>query len=267
MRDQAALDFCIANPKCRIVIVYPQAVGHNDDIKKILENYGTIVYEKRISLKNLAAYHFIKHVYFNNYYFGINANLRDRIQGKTRSCFPQDSRKNNPIRVYLLEQYNPSYLHFRQSKMAIRKIFSSQHAIHSDHNHSAAIRFAQAVFCTNTIHFFNNRSQHYLPNIECLLDHFEQWLKKLNINQNDCCIVGESINAIYGQKDSNRIDFIYSGPAEKVKAHPVDNIYNENDNDAYFIFNVHKDNAARIIYNPKYHFYYRGFKFALPSLK
>ncbi len=269
-RDDVALEFVKLNPKSRILVVFPLGVGYDKEIKKVIQKYGTLLYEKHIQLNAVGAFNFTKYVYYNNRWFGINGSMLDKVKRKSNLVFPANS--SNPARIYLIEQFNPDYYIFKNCKNELREIVKNRRAVHSDHRYSAAIRFAQAVFNDNSIKFFNTRTPQYLLNMELLLQRFEICMQEYKINPDNCCIVGHAVSAVYGKQDSAQIEFVYNGPLghlqKLIQGNQLKNKDNDNDRDHYYIINVNRrakksgNDIRALVTESQNHFYYHGFKFA-----
>ncbi len=260
--DQEALALCEKDEKARIVVVYPQVYKHEKAIKAIVARYGKILYEKSIWFRHHGPFNYIQHLYRNHPWFGVEASNAKRVKRKITRCFPPNERKQNPTRVYLVHDNTPSYHHFRVAKDKVRHLFNlTMHAIHSDHRHPDAVLYARAAFSENTIKFFNKRKPSLFSSFESLLKSYQKWIEKSGINAHECCVTGiESIKAAYGIHDCKKLEFIYTGNNKKIKSLPK-NIVNISRQT-----NLYRKSLQDIVSKPQCHFYYKGLKFAYPSV-
>jgi hypothetical protein len=160
------------------------------------------------------------------------------------------------LRAYLIEQFNPDYAIFQLCKKRVRKLFPLLYGAHSDHQHSDAILYAQALFSQNTIHFFNHRQIGYMPRFQLLFDQFKTWLASAQIDTGNCCIVNAATQAVFGVKDCDTLEFIYAGAKQQALSPTIKDIINVNNRSDY------RSMIEEIVTNSDYHFYYRGVKFA-----
>lgn len=255
-KDELAIKMYRANTFCRVFILYPRAVGHEKEIYDIVKKYSTILYEKKVFLTNHGPFHMIKQFYFDHPWFGDYGDKKDRVAKKAEKTFRHGAELGNPLRVLLLECPNDDYQYFRESKLAIRDIFGTQHVCHSDHRHITAIRMSQAVFSNPTIEFFNKRGLNYLPNIEQALQDFSIWLKDHKLSKEHICIVGKSRNAMYGVKDTDIIDFVCTESFDQEFSLP-EQFRNVSNRKKYRAI------KEALVNDHTQHFYHRGFKFAV----
>jgi hypothetical protein len=97
------------------------------------------------------------------------------------------------------------------------------------------------------------------------LNSYRKALKRSNIDPQDCCIVGSSCLEVFGICNSTNIDFTvskdlrnryFNNGVSKVGdfVNAIAKGYHHSD--------LAEINDDMLIYNPKYHFYFRGLKFA-----
>lgn len=253
-RDELAMQLCKANPLCRILILYPRCMGHDQEVYTIIQQYCSIIYEKKIFLRNFGAFNIIKQFYFDHPWFGDYADKKRRVMNKAEKTFRYGAARGNPLRALLVECPNTNYDHFRLCKLTLRDLFKTRHVCHSDHSHRVGVRMSHAVFSNPSIHFFNTRSQDYLLRIEKALKEFSLWLEEHNLAIENFCIVGKACKATYGKKDTSSIDFVCSEPLDPALLVPKQ--YRNKSNSKKY-----KSIKEGLIFDHTKHFYHRGFKF------
>lgn len=248
--DAMALQYCQLKQSTHCIILFPHTQGSEPKIRKLLEESGEIVYEKKITLTHNGTINFIRLLYEGESWLGDWSNSFRGAQGKARSCFPAGS---GTALVFLYDAKNKETV--TAVKKQIRSLFNvGNHSAHSTDTHEQALRLAQTVFVDNSIHHINNAQLNECKRFEGLCATYKNWLKKNNYDENFFCIDSSAVLAAYGLRDCRDLDFLVHG-YEISKTEPA--IENHENNMKYYT--VGKDD---IIFNPSYHFYYNGLKFA-----
>ncbi|MFA6066845.1 MAG: hypothetical protein WC707_06715 [Candidatus Babeliaceae bacterium] len=132
--DQEAYQYCCTHKNSFIAIVWPIAQGHDHAIKKILNTYGTIKYQKKVLLNYDQAYHLLHtaHPHIRN------------IAEHVNWYFPAGTFEK-PARIFIV--ICPSTEQIIACKHAIRKLFSLQYrSIHVNDTHLETISLAKFFF-------------------------------------------------------------------------------------------------------------------------
>jgi len=254
--DEMALEYINIKPKdLYLVFIWPTSGGkHENDLKKIFNKYGDVVYRKNISLTKRGSVNLIRNLYENEDWLGNAKNEYIGAQNKASWCFENQG----DVRVFLFE----SVKNMIQMKEEIRKIFKvNKHSIHITDTPEEVIKFSKLVFNDNTVHWMNFSGFNNYSWFNKLLSHFKDWLNENNYDINKFCIDGSATLASYGIRLSRDLDFFYSG-TENVstgfKEIDCHNIRLNND----------KKRIDDQIYNPKNYFYFNSIKFiSLNNLK
>lgn len=120
----------------------------------------------------------------------------------------------------------------------------------SDYPHDT-FRICSALLNDNSIHFLNNGTNDLSLQTKSLL---EKYFNKIKDNNEDYCLTSSLILEMYNLRSAKDIDYLHKDNLRL----QLDKIENHQDKWLTY-YHKHKD---EIIYNPQYHFYFNGFKFA-----
>ncbi len=248
--DAMALEYCRLKSNTYVVTVFPSAVGKDEQVKKVIQEYGEIIYEKSVHLLNEGPINLIKQIYGNENWLG---NWSDDFRGaraKAAACF----RYNGLARVFIVESDNLENV--TKAKAKIRKLFNiDKHSVHINDTHEETIHLAQILLNDNSIHFLNYARPKNYAKFYQLLANYQEWLAEKNLDKECFCIDSSAVMAAYGIRAPGDLDFLHHGYEQIIS--DKDDIESNNDKQPY-----HAKPVDDIIYNPENHFYYNGLKFA-----
>lgn len=252
--DAMALEYCTLKKNTYIVAIMPAALGLDREIESILNTYGTIVYEKKVMLNQRGALNFVLHAYRRDPWIGTWSNNFADARYKTNCSFPQDHRKKNPMRVFLIE--SESLEQVKACKKKIRALFGiNNYSVHINDTHEETIDLARTLFVDNSIHCLNNAKLKNFEKFHSYLARYKKWLTDNNVDPDCFCVDGSAIMSAYGLRDCRDLDFLHHG---------YDNL-STNDRclgDHNTQMHHHTKTKDEIIFNPENHFWYQGVKFA-----
>jgi len=252
--DASALAYATLKKNCYIALVMPAAVDKNNEIETVLNQHCTIVYKKNILLNKNGAFNLTKQLYKNEPWLGSWNNNFSGVWNKALCCFPQDHRKNNPIRVFLIEADNIELV--KTCKQKIRNLFNLEnHSIHINDTHEQTVVIAQSLFVENSIHFMNYSQQKNFSRFRPILHLYKTWLQKQNLPVENFCIDSGAILSAYGLRDCGDLDYLHHGYDHIKPPHCLIESHNNS-------MGNHKKTKDEIIFNPENHFWYNGVKFA-----
>ncbi len=243
--DYMALEYVKLNPQIRCMIVYPNVYHLNKlgIIKQIINKYGYLYYDKEIDLNEKGQNNLIKELYRGERWIG---GLFPRaITGKTPLV-----KGNNPTVLLLIHMNDLSKL--VEMKNKCRALFNKgKESLHmSDFTHDT-FRISASLLNKNSVHFLNNGTNDISYKSKLLLTNY---FKKIGKNNEDFCLTSSLIMEMYGLREAKDIDYLQKDDnklfLEKTGLHSGKWLT---------YYHKHKD---EIIYNPKYHFYFNGFKFS-----
>jgi hypothetical protein len=227
--DAMALEYCKLKKNTRIIVV---PFGKDISlIKKTIRSYGVIVYEKEFSLTKQ----------------GIK-NLFELLPQQTQSKTTNNS-KETLFKIFVCEFDIPD----SQIPKAISSSFnpSDAHIITTDHK--ATIELTQMLLLDTTINFLNHRKSAVMNSLQSLLSTLEKIIAKNGLSKDHLCIFEPCIQAAYGIKDCDHLAVALHSK-KQIPRSEIDKV---------LINATHQFDD--IIFNPTHHFYYKGFKFAVPQ--
>ena len=248
--DAIALEYCKLKSNTYVVTVFPSAVGKDEQVKKVIQEYGEIIYEKSVHLFNEGPVNLIKHIYSHEKWLGNWSDGFSGAKAKAAACFRYDGL----ARIFIIESDNLEKV--VEAKAKIRQLFNiEKHSVHINDTHEETIYLAQILLNDNSIHFLNYaRPKNYVKFYQ-LLENYQKWLTEKNLDKECFCIDSSAVMAAYGIREPGDLDFLHHGH-EQIISNQV-GIESNNDKQPY-----HGKPVDDIIYNPENHFYYKGLKFA-----
>jgi len=248
--DAMALEYCKLKQNIHIVTVFPSANGQENQIQKILQENGDIVYSKAVNLIGQGPVLLMRQMYSGEKWIGSWNNNFQGARQKAALCFT----RSGPVRVYVLET---DQIHrVNEAKRQIRDLFKIEnHSIHINDTHAETVRLAQVFFNTNSIHFLNHALPKRYGQFNLLFDYYSNWLCNQLADKECFCIDGSAVMAAYGIREARDMDFLFFGNDDLVTGHKLVSCHNHE---------VHHYTTSRddIIFNPENHFYFNGLKFA-----
>ena len=246
--DTMALEYINHNPKQRCMIIYPNAYDHNKiiSVMQIIKQYGYIYYHKVVKLTPNGLLNLIKELYRGEDWIG-GLFPTSGGDGKFRFCYA-----DNPI-IYISITMN-DITKLIEMKEKCREIYKlGKHSLHVSDYISDTWRISSALLNENSIHFLNNGTNNISQQTkELLTTYFKE--VEINSDKDDYCLTSSLIMEMYNLRQANDIDYLH-------KDNKIINLEKTGIHDGIWLtyYHIHKD---EIIYNPLYHFYFNGFKFA-----
>jgi len=243
--DRMALEYINVKNNIRCMITYPISFKYNKDkeIQELINEYGYLYYKKQIKLSKNGVINLIKELYRGESWIG--GMFPSGCGGKFTLCYD-----DKPITLYLIE-FNDCNKIF-EFKERCRQFFNiGKHSVHISDNKLDTFRIASSLLNKNSIHFLNYGTNNISQQTKLLLVNYFNKLKNSN---EDYCLTSSLIMEMYHLRSARDIDYLHKDDKklslEKTGVH---------DGKWLTYYHVNKD---EIIYNPKYHFYFNGFKFA-----
>jgi len=250
--DAIALKYCIINPNSYIVMVFPSAVGKEDEVRAILTQYSEIFYDRKVHLTKLGSINLVRQIYVGEPWVGNFANQFAGAQNKAVECF----RSDRPVRVYVIT--SDDFDNVKIIKQQIRDLFGiSNHSVHINDTHQETIMLGQLLLNSNSVHFLNNAQLNTFPKFQTHLENYKKILLEQGVNGEYLCIDGSASMAAYGIREARDLDYLHFGYDHLTFDYPPELIGSHNSEIAH-----HVTTRDDIIFNPRNHFYYDGVKFA-----
>jgi len=248
--DAMAFEYCRLKDNTFVATVFPSAIGKEDQLQRILEGHGKIVYAKDVHLFNQGPFLLMRQMYKGEEWLGSWSNNFAGAQQKAGLCF----QGNGPMKVFILETDGP--LSLSEAKNEIRDLYKiGNHSIHINDTHEETIRLAQILLNDNSIDFLNRAMPCYYQIFDALFEYFKDWLKRSELDNEYFCVDGSSVMAVYGIRSARDLDFLHFGHPDLSTGHPL---VSSHDSEIDHYTTTRDD----IIFNPENHFYYDGVKFA-----
>lgn len=250
--DTMALEYVRLNKNIFPIVLYPKSQNYlnkenREQLDETTEKYGCIYYKKKVKLSERGMINLIKEMYRGEKWLGGNYPIDYHTKEKVNIAY-----NHNYLELILVNINNINEL--RKLKDDCRKLFPlEKNSLHIPDNYTDGFRICSSLLNENSITYLNNAQTDLYFKSERMnkLQNYFELLKTDNI---DYCITSSIILEMYGLREAKDIDYLHR----------------ENKDINIPLFGVHKGKwldyyqvcKEEIIYNPKYHFYFNGFKFA-----
>lgn len=244
--DYTTIEYAHQKDSVYMVMVWPIAKGHQQEIEKILWKNGKIINQKNIKLTYNGLLNLQRFEYKEEKWLGNYTNDFEGLHTKCSQCYDKDG----VLRTFLFE----STADLIQMKDEIRKLFNiGKHAIHINDTQEQTREIAQLIFNDNAIHFLNCSYRKETKTFNRLFKKFVNYLNENHINKNEVAIIG-GVLALYGIKDAKDLDYIST--TNKMPNKITDEIELEIKKNQYTHYS-----EQDLITDPRLHFVYNGIKF------
>lgn len=230
-------------PNTYMVLVWPAAIGRDEEIEAILSDNGIIAYKKTVSLTKNGLVNLQRVVYKNEPWVGGYYNDFNGVHMKAHHCYAPDS----PLRVYLYESKSDNVY----TKQLIRDLFGiGHHSIHINDRQEETVEIADLLFNNNAITYLNGATRRETKKFDELESVFKSQIYQYNVDQ--FAIIGGVI-PLFGFRDARDLDYITTGNFQLTLP---SNIEKEGEKTNYT-----KQSVDVIINDPRCHFKVDGLKF------
>lgn len=251
--EAAVSKFIEKAPNVYIALVWPSAVGRDDELIRFIPN---VIYRKDVKLTRTGGKNLLVKVYHSETWLGNHENKFKGVQGKLVECF----KTSNPMRVIAFQA--ESYDEVLSIKEKIREVFQiDKHSVHITDTDSDALRVSRLLFNENSVHFLNYADPYKYSHNHLEIEKIHRFFENSGLGPGDILIDGSLLLSLYGIRKNQDIDYLTMGDVnEKSPSMPGINNHNE---DAHY----HGRDTNTLIVNPHFHFYYEGIKFiSFPQL-
>lgn len=246
--DAIASELCRINKNSFIVVIYPSAVGLDEELTDLVKKYGNIWYRKSVHLKNNGPLNLVRQIYWNEPWLG---NWKDGFggaQNKANWCF----QNNEPVRVFVVESDLERMIELKKQIRDLYKV--ENHSVHINDTHEETLQLARLLLNNNSIHFMNHSTITERKWFNRLFFHYKKWIEENGLDKERFCIDGSAVLAAYGIRESRDIDFLHLDREvetgfKEISSHNLEAKYYDN-------------TVTDIITNPENFFYYNDMKFA-----
>lgn len=243
--ELAASKFIEAAKNVYVALIWPSAIGRDQDVAELIPN---VVYKKNIKLNSNGAKNLLIKVYHTETWLGDSKNRFQGVDGKLVECF-----KNfNPIRVIAFQA--DSLDQVLLIKQRIRNLFNiGKHSIHITDTKEEAIRVSRLMFNENSVHFLNHANPYKYESSNCELSKFQDFIYENQMDNKNTLIDGGLLLSLYGLRESLDIDYL---SLTSIQISNDQSGINRHDEDLKY----HQEEKASLIHNPLFHFYYDNVK-------
>lgn len=180
--------------------IWPSAIGHEEELKRIINNDFEILYKKQVDLNENGAFYYLAQIYKEYSWAQEGDNEFSGIYRKMLPCFPSFS----PVSTCFL--IPRGQLNLIEKKDEMRSLFNlGKHSLHMTDNLRETIEMGEIILSNNTINFINRcDALKYKSTLK--------WLKealalKCKYN-NEVCICGSIVLALYGIREAHDVDYL-----------------------------------------------------------
>ncbi|MBL9126637.1 MAG: FkbM family methyltransferase, partial [Verrucomicrobiales bacterium] len=254
--DALALEFVRHRTDTHFLHLFPTAEGRDAEVRALLQEHGTIVYEKSLRLTGEGPATLVRELYAREAWIGTWAN---GFAGARKDASVRFS-GTDALRLFLFccDDLDRA----KALKARVRELFGQgNYSCHVNDSHEETLRLARTYFNANSVHFLNHARPRYLQRFHRHLEIYREWLRASGADPEGFCVDGSASLAAYGLRDAQDLDVLHLGAADFTPLRP--GVNSHNDHVAH-----HAVGRDRILFDPEHHFYYAGLKFvALPTLR
>ena len=245
--DEMALEFCRNKKNLYTITLFPSHEYPMDKILSHISKKSDVIYYKKISLSKKGQFNYIHNLYHNEAWVGSKNMGYPGVLEKAKLCFTN----GGDVVVVLVEESNASNM--PTLKDEIRSMCAAgKHSVHINDTQEETWRIATSAFNNNSLHYLNNKKMIDTPNFDSYIKNYHTAIKDRE-DFEDFCVDSSATLSAYGLRDCRDLDFLHLKDVAPIS-------YNVE------CHNLHTDHYRQkkddIIYNPKFHFYAHGIKFA-----
>ncbi len=214
----------------------------------IIEIFDNVLYRKKLKLSSNGAFNLLTELYKHMDWSGNEQNSYQGIKQKLVECFPSFEQ------FTVIAFQADSIEHVRLIKERIRNICGIGYSsIHITDTSEEARRVSQLLFNNNGVHFLNYSKPNAYRSVHEKLNRFRQFIANhAGYDLNDFVVDGSTILSLYGLRESDDLDFLYSKSGDL-------RVSEFHSHDECLAF--HKISKEDLIYDPNFYFSYLGIKF------
>lgn len=257
------------NKYLRIILLFPcRKQKYEKETLNIIRSKGKILIRKKLKINTLVnAYYIVKNLYFGANWIG---NLTDNYKGalwKAEACFKGTNGELDVLLFYPKEKKYSEASELKIMKEEIRKYHKVHyHSIHSSDNQIETKRYSKIFFHDESSRMLANKKNNFFLRFEKVLEIFS----KEKIKEDNFAFSGSMPLAAIGIRAPNDIDIIhekdFNFDSDIFKESPFREFGGIHSHNIHINQYLPNYEISELIYNPKYFFYYMGFKFIHPKL-
>jgi len=268
--DKAAFEFCKSNQKTGMVIIWPVAI-RNDLQEKILDslnNFSDIAYVKEFTLSKNGGRNLLKQIHYGKVWWDVNieSELDKRfldIQDNPVIAVVFKPRQISDIRRWKKEFRNT--LGLAKSSYHVTDPDCLEHLgiqctceLSEQALYAETLKHAKLILNDNSIHYLNYSSGNDFDKFKTLFSKYVKWIEQNDLVSGKFCLDNGAVLSAYGIRDVHDLDFLFAENSITTGLKDID-CHNGHFN-GILKQNSYDFNRLDVINNPKYHFYYQGYK-------
>lgn len=244
--ELAVCEFIKYSKNVYLAFLWPSSNKHLDST---IKKFNNVLYRKELELSTNGAFNLLTELYKHMDWSGNERNSYRGVNQKLVECFPSFEKF-----TVLAFQAN-SIEDVRKIKDEVRDICKIGYSsIHITDNQEEAIRISQLLFNSNGLHFLNYAKPYSYISIHNKIQEFKELLSnQTEYGLEDFVIDGSSTLSLYGLRESDDLDFLYSNS---------DNLQLNQFHSHDECLTYHNESKEDLIYNPDFYFSYLGLKFS-----
>lgn len=166
-----------------------------DEVEKILQKYGEIVYSREIPLTYMGMKNFMVQIYGHQTWTGTIKNHFRGVRGKVDVCYKEGA----PVRTYLFKADCLDVV--LEAKEKIREIFKiEKSSIHISDNQTETENMMQLLYNKNSIDFINFANPYQSARLFNKLIEVKHFLEEKALDKNRFILGGDAIFELCGWK-------------------------------------------------------------------
>tara|TARA_R110000751_G_scaffold186646_2_gene292975 strand:- start:641 stop:1294 length:654 start_codon:yes stop_codon:yes gene_type:complete len=189
----------------------------------------------------------VHNLYHNEAWIGSKIAGYPGVNEKAALCFS----KGNDIYVTLVEEDNIDNM--VRLKDEIRSMCNvGKHSVHINDTQEETWRIASSIYNENSVHYLNNKKIADTPNFDLYIEKYYAIIRDRD-DKHDFCVDSSAVLSSFGLRDCRDLDFLHLKDIPPISY----NVDCHNKEATHY-----KEKKDDIIYNPEFHFYFFGIKFA-----
>ncbi len=237
------------NKNFNAICVWPRAEEFFDQIDVEIKNTFRVLTKKVVNFDINGSHNFLSQIYSHDEWVGSYENDFQGVSLKRSECFGNNK---SPTIVYFVESdHELDYITNFKNELR-RKFGFGKHLLHITDNKEECLQICELTLNNNSL---LNLKNSYPTRSKKFQKEFYLFLNEINekqISKEDICVVGGSVLAVFGIRDTDDIDFITSNSKSDLSGRFDLKNYEFDDLDITY---------DDVIYNPNNYFYYMGIKF------
>lgn len=239
--DEMALNYATDHANTVICIQLPKARVSEEQVKSEINNCGRLIYQKEVILTQQGIENFLSLL------------TEDLLQEKEYVSFIKKGFDEGVseccLQAFLFE------VNVQLMKNVGLLLHTLSPLLFVSQSHGQMVSLAQTFFNTNSIHRLNYAQKVTCTWFDVCIKKFGAWIEHNNYSRACFCVDSDTVLAAYGLRDCSEISFLYHGN-EPLKA-SLDGFFCNNEHAVWY-----PECLDDILFNPSYHFWYKGIKFA-----